>query len=136
MSGCLLLDPHTLSPRNLAWALHFTLAWHQAREWPEILAPGGIPVVTLSKIPWRVNNWAGASKQKLLFGVGLPSKILFVGGLTQTWGPQGPPYQIRVYALRIGRGPANKSCSSGWVCIYIFICLGSPQPKPCNEIVK
>jgi hypothetical protein len=80
--------------------------------------PLGVPlIVTLSENPWRVNNWAGASKPKLLLGVGLPCKILFVGGSPKPGAPQGPPYQMGVYALRIGRGPANKSCSLGWVCI-------------------
>ena len=42
--------------------------------------PLGVPpIVTPSEKPWRVKNWVGASKQKLLLGVGLPCKILFVG---------------------------------------------------------
>jgi hypothetical protein len=32
-----------------------------------------------------VDNFEGASKQKLLLGVGLPGKILFVGGSPQLW---------------------------------------------------
>ena len=39
-------------------------------------------------------NWAEASKQKLLLGVGLPSKILF-GGSPQ----QGPSHQVEVFAF-------------------------------------
>ncbi len=123
------------------------------KSWP----PGVPPILTPSEIPWWVKNWVGASTQKLLFGVGLPGKILFVGGpplpqacrvhstkwglmhwelrggqqtkaaprggfawyificggLTSIPGPQGPLHQIGMYALRIGRGLANKSCSSG-----------------------
>ncbi len=84
---------------------------------PKFWPPGVPPIVTRSEISWRVKNWVRVSKQKLLLGVGLPCKILFVGWLTQTGGPQGPPNQMGVYALRIGWGPANNSCSSGWVCI-------------------
>ncbi len=47
--------------------------------WP----PGVPPIVTMSEFPRRVNNWAGASKQKLLFGMCLQGKILLVGGLPQ-----------------------------------------------------
>jgi hypothetical protein len=61
-------------------------------------------------------NFTGASKQKLLLGVGLPGKILF-WGLTPTQGPQGHLHYLGVFALRIERGPANKSCSLGWVCL-------------------
>jgi hypothetical protein len=42
--------------------------------------PLGVPlIVTPSEKPWRVNNWVGASKQKLLLRVGLNIKMLFVG---------------------------------------------------------
>jgi hypothetical protein len=108
--------------------------------------PPGVPlIVTPSEKPWRVQSWAGASKQKtllgrvhstkwgicidnfavaskqkLLLGVGLPGKILFAGGLTPTPGPQGPLIQMGVYALRIERRPANKSRSLGWVYLVKF----------------
>ena len=139
---------------------------------PNCWPPGVPPILTPSEIPWRVKNWAGTSKQKLLFRVGLPKiflggvhpklgptgstppsrgicidnwagaskkklllkvgllgKILFVGGLTPTPGLQGPLHQIGVFALIILRGPANKSCSSGWVCLVKFYLWGgSPQP--------
>ena len=36
VSGGLPPDPHKPSPRNLAWAPHFTLARHQARGQPKI----------------------------------------------------------------------------------------------------
>ena len=41
MSGGLPPDPHNLSPWNLAWAPHFTLARHRARGWPQMSAPRG-----------------------------------------------------------------------------------------------
>jgi hypothetical protein len=96
---------------------------------PECWPTGVPPIVTPSEKPWRIKNWAGASKQKMLLRVGLPCKILFVGvhpnlGPTQTWGPQGPPYQMGVNAFRIGRGPANKSWSSGRFVYKNFICGG------------
>jgi hypothetical protein len=62
-----------------------------------------------------LNNLAGASKQKLLLGWVCIAKLYF-GGLTSPCGLQGPPHQMGVLALRIGRGPANKSCS--WQCVY------------------
>ena len=85
MSGGLPPDLHNQSPWNLAWAPHFTLARHRAKGRPQMLTPGGTPIVTPSEKPWRVKNWAGASKQKLLLGVGLQCKILFVGGSPQPW---------------------------------------------------
>ncbi len=36
-------DPHKPSPRNLAWAPHFTLAQHRARGRPQIFTPGVTP---------------------------------------------------------------------------------------------
>ncbi len=41
MYGGLPPDPHKPSPQNLAWAPHFTLAWHRARERPQMSAPRG-----------------------------------------------------------------------------------------------
>jgi hypothetical protein len=43
-------------------------------------------------------NRVGASKQKLLLGVGLPGKFLFVGGSLQPGAPQGPLHQMGVLA--------------------------------------
>ena len=51
MSGGLPPDLHNLSPQNLAWAPHFTLAWHRARGRPQMLTPGGTPIVTPSEKP-------------------------------------------------------------------------------------
>jgi hypothetical protein len=81
-----------------------------------------------------LNNLAVASKQKLLFGWVCIAKLYF-GGLTSTWGLQGPPHQMGVLALRIGRGPTNKSCSWQWVYKAKFYFWGftsplSPQGSP------
>ena len=56
-------------------------------------------------------------------------------GATQNVGPQGYlPYWPHLKfpeGLRIGRGPANKSCSSGWVCNVKFYLWGAhPNPGP------
>jgi hypothetical protein len=64
-------DLHNQSP----WAPHFTWARHRARGQPQMLTPGLPPIVTPSEKTWRVKNWAGASKQKLLLGVGLYIKF-------------------------------------------------------------
>ena len=41
------------------------------------------------------------------------------------------PRLIFTEELRIGRGPENKSCSSGWVCIVKFYLRGDhPDPGP------
>jgi hypothetical protein len=55
---------------------------------PKCRPPGVPPLVTPSAIPWRVKNWAGASKQKLLLRVGLYNKILFVGCSPQPRAPR------------------------------------------------
>ncbi len=95
--------------------------------------------MTLSEKPWRVKNWAGASKQKLLHGMGLPCKILFVGGSPK-------PGACRVYPTKWGcmlselgggggGGQQTKSCSSGWVCILKFYLWGAhPNPKPAGSL--
>ncbi len=83
--------------------------------------PGGLPHnpgPAGSTPPSRgicVDNFAGASKQKLLLGVGLQRKILSVGGSPQLWAHRVHPTKWGVYALRIGQWPANKNCSLGWV---------------------
>ncbi len=51
VSGGLPPDTHNLSTRNLAWAPHFTLARHRARGQPQMLTPGGTPIVTPSEKP-------------------------------------------------------------------------------------
>jgi hypothetical protein len=58
---------------------------------------------------------------------------LILGGLTPTPGPQGPLYQMEVFAMRIGWGPTNKSCSLGWVCLVKFNLLGAhSNQEPCR----
>ncbi len=56
-------------------------------------------------------------------------------GATQNVDPRGTPYSDPLWknpeGLRIGRGPANKSCSSGWVCIAKFYLRGAhPNLRP------
>ncbi len=95
---------------------------------PKYRPPGVPPILTPSEIPCRVKDWAGASKQKLLLGVGLPDKILFAGG---SQSPQGPPYQMGVYALRIGWGPETKVAPRGGFVNKNFICRGlTPTQSP------
>ncbi len=50
VSGGLPPEPHKPSPRNLAWAPHFTLARHRARGRPQMLTPGGTPY---SDLIWK-----------------------------------------------------------------------------------
>jgi hypothetical protein len=59
-------------------------------------------------------------------------------GATQNVGPQGYlPYWPRLKfpeGLRIRRGPANKSCSSGWVCYVKFYLWGAhPNHGPAGS---
>jgi hypothetical protein len=62
-------------------------------------------------------------------------------GLSPNQGPQGPPHQMGVHTLRIGRGPANKSCSSGWVYLVEFYfgghtsLLGPQGPPTPNGVI-
>ncbi len=91
---------------------------------PKFQPLGVPPTLTPSEIPWRVKNWVGASKQKWFVG-GVCLVNFFFGASPLTRGPEGPPNQMGVYALRIGRGPANKSCSSGWVCHVKFYFWGA-----------
>ncbi len=95
---------------------------------PKCWPPGVPPTVTPSEKPWRVKNWKGASKQKLLLGVGLPDKIYFWGAHTKH-GAAGSTPPKEVFALRILRGPANKSCSLRWVCSVKFYLWGA-HPNP------
>ncbi len=90
MSGSLPPDMHTS---------HHPKIWHgllispglgnEPGGNPKCWPPGVPPIVTPSEKPCRVKNWAGASKQKLLLGVGLDSKILFMGAHPNL-GPAGP----------------------------------------------
>ena len=115
---------------------------------PKCWPPGVPPVVTPSEKPWRVKNWAGASKQKLLLGVGMCIQIIFVRAH-----PDPRPTGSNL--------PNGGVCFENWAwaskqklllgvgsCIKILFVGGSPQPKACrvlrsfctglfhNEIVK
>jgi hypothetical protein len=49
-------------------------------------------------------------------------------------GPQGPLNKIGIFAMRIGRRPENKICSSGWVCLVKFNLWGAhPNPSPAGS---
>jgi hypothetical protein len=58
-------------------------------------------------------------------------------GRPQMLPPRGKPHSDRLKnpeGYRIGRGPANKSCSSGWVCLVKFYLWGAhPNPKPAGS---
>ncbi len=108
--------------------------------WP----PGGPPIVTPSEKRWRINNWTGARKQKLLTGVGLCTNFI-CGGLTLTLGPQSPPYQM---LWELGGGQQTKVAPRGGFVYKNFICAELPPTIACrvlrsictgqfhNEIVK
>ncbi len=66
----------------------------------------------------------GASKQKLLLGVGLLGKILFVEAHPNLRSAGSTPQNGDVCNdNRVG--PANKSCFSGWVCLVNFYLWGA-----------
>ncbi len=137
MSGGLPPDLHNLSPRNLAWAPHFTLAQHRARGQPKMLTPGVPAIVTPSEKPWRVKNWVGASKQKLLLGVGLYSKILFTGGSPKPRARRVHPTKWGCMLWELGGASKQKLLLGVGLCIKILfvgaqtICTGLFH----NEIV-
>ncbi len=122
-------DIHNQSPWNLAWAPHFTLARHRARGRPQMLTPGGTPIGTPSEKPWRVKNWVGASKQKLLLGVGFPCKISFVGAHPNL-GPAGSTLPNGGVCFENWAGASKQKLLLG-VGLYIKNSFvgGSPQPK-------
>ncbi len=74
--------------------------------------PGVPPLVTPSEIPWRVKNWAGASKQKLLLVVGLYDNILFVEGSPQPRAPRvvGPLDQSArdYFTMKLWNSPGQR----------------------------
>jgi hypothetical protein len=117
-------DPHKPSPQNLAWAPHFTLARHRARGWPQMLTPGVPPIVTPSEKPLRVKNWVGASKQKLLLWVGLPCKILFVGGSPKPGSRRAYPTKWGCMLWELGGGQQTKVAPRGGFVYNNFICGG------------
>jgi hypothetical protein len=129
MSGGLPPDPHKPSPQNLAWAPHFTWARHRVRGRPQMLTPGGTPYSDSIWKTLKVKNWVGASKQKLLLGVGLPSKILFVGGSPKTGACRVHPSKWGCMLWELGGGQQTKVAPGGGFVYKIFILGGSPQPK-------
>ncbi len=122
-------------PRSTHTSYHHEI-WHDLLISPGLKAkpvgdpkrwPQGLPrIVTPSKNPWKVKHWAGASKQKLLLEVGLPDKILFLGAYSNPR-PTGLTPPKGVFALRIGMGPVNKSCSLGWG-LYVKYYIWGPTP--------
>ena len=68
-------------------------------------------------------NWVGASKQKLFLGVSLPGKILFVGAYLNPRPTGSTPPKGGIW-FKNWAGPANKSCSSGLVCLVKFYLWG------------
>ncbi len=99
---------------------------------PKCWPPGVPPIVTQSENPWRINNWVGASKQKLLLGVGLPCKILFVGGSPKSGARRVHPTMWGCMLWELGGGQQTKVASRGGFVYKNFICGGltatqSPQ---------
>jgi hypothetical protein len=120
-------DPHKPSPWNLAWTPHFTQARHRARGNQKFWPPGVPRIVTPSEIPWRVKNWVGTSKQKLLLRVGLPCKILFVGGSPKPGACRVHPTKWGCMLWELAGGHQTKVAPrGGFVILFVG---GSPQPK-------
>ena len=78
---------------------------------PKCWPPGVPPIMIQSEKTWKVNTWVGGQQTIIAPRGGFVYKNFICGGIILTPGPQGPPCQMGVYALRIGLGPANKSCS-------------------------
>ncbi len=131
MSGGLPPYPHKPSPQNLAWAPHFTRAWHWARGRPKMLTLGVPPIVTPSEKPWRVKNWMGASKQKLLLGVVCIAKF-YLRGAHPNLGPAGSTLPNGGVCFENLAGASKQKLLLGvGLCIKFLFVGGSPQPKAC-----
>ncbi len=78
----------------------------------KILAFGGTPYSDPVWNSLKGKELGGGQQTKVAPWGGFAMLNFICGGLIQTWSPQGPPYQMGVYAVRIGRGLPNKSCSS------------------------
>jgi hypothetical protein len=92
----------------------------------------GVPrIVTPSEKPWRVKNWTGASKQKLLLGVGLPDKILFSGGSPLTRAHRVHPTKWGVCFENWVRASKQKLLLGVGLYYQVLFVGGSPQPKAC-----
>ena len=85
---------------------------------PKCWPPGVLPIVTPSEKLWGVNNWAGASKQKLLLGVGLYSKILFMGGSPKPGARRFHPTKWGCMLWELGGGQQTKVAPRWCVCAY------------------
>jgi hypothetical protein len=91
---------------------------------PKCWPPGVPPVVTPSEKPWRVKNWAGASKQKLLLRVGMCIQILFVGGSPWPRACRVHPTKWRCILWELGMGQQTKVAPRGGFVYKNFICGG------------
>jgi hypothetical protein len=98
---------------------------------PKCWPPGVPPIMTPSEKPWRVKNWAGASKQKLLHGVGLPCKIFFAGGSPWPWARRVHPTNRGCMLWELGGGQQTKVAPRGGFVYNIFIYGGlTPTQSP------
>jgi hypothetical protein len=98
---------------------------------PKCRPPGVPPTMTLSEIPQRVANWAGASKQKLLLWVGLYCRILFAGGSSWPWAPRVHPTKWGCMLWELGGGQQTKVAPRGGFAWSNFICGGlTPTQSP------
>jgi hypothetical protein len=96
---------------------------------PKCRPLGVPPILTLSEIPWRVKNWLGASKQKLLLGLGLYNKILFTGAHPNL-GPAGSTLPNGGVCFENWAGASKQKLLLGvGLSIKILFLGGSPQPK-------
>jgi hypothetical protein len=112
---------------GMGFSFHPGLAPSQG--WPQMLAPRGTLIVTPSDIPWRIKNWAGASKQKFLLGMGLYIKILFAGAHPDP-GPPGSTIPNGGVCFDNWAGASKQKLLFGvGLCIKILFVGGSPQPK-------
>jgi hypothetical protein len=98
---------------------------------PKCWPPGVPPIVTPSENPWRVKNWAGASKQKLLLGVGLYSKILFMGSSPKPGTRRVHPTKWGCMLWELGWGQQTKIARQGGFVHKNFIYGGlTPTQSP------
>jgi hypothetical protein len=104
--------------------LHNQLPWNLAWATPNV-DPRDTPY---SDPVWKTLKYkelGGGQQTKVFLGVGLPCKILF-GGLTQTCGPHGPPYQMGGMLWELGGGQQTKVAPQGGFVKKIYLWGGSP----------
>jgi len=102
---------------------------------PKCWPPGLPPILTSSEIPWRVKNWTGASKQKSLLRVGLPYKILFVGGSPKPGARRVHPTKWGCMLWELGGGQQTKVAPRcGFVCKKFYLWGAHPNPKPAGSL--